>query len=106
MDFDEIGARIAASPRRRSVLTTRSNMDSDASGAPRFRPAEELSEHLEKSALNAVLVEDGDRGWVAVYSDKSGSGFAVARVPTGTEGNLLTTKVKSASEAIEAAMMV
>jgi len=102
-----MGRRLAAQPRRRSVLTTKSNVDSESSGVPRVRGEDELLEHLQKSDLNAVLVEPGDgKGWVAVFRERTGGDWEVARVPTKMPENVLGKKIRDPSEALAAAMMV
>lgn len=99
--------RIAADPRRRCVLTTKANVDSSSSGPPRVRGSEEMLEHLRKSDLNAVLVEPGDGvGWVAVFRERTGGDWEVARVPTKMPENVLGRKIGDPSEALSAAMMV
>lgn len=106
MDFVAMASRVAA-PKRRSVLTKKANMDSDASGVPRVREAEELVEHLEKSFLNAVLVEVGEeQGWAAAYQEREGGTFEVARVPTSVKENLLGKKIPDAASAVSAAMQL
>jgi hypothetical protein len=107
MDFEKMGLRLAALPRRRAVLTTKANMDEDASGAPRFHQMDELVDYLGKSHLNAVLVENGAKdGWVAVFLEREGGRYEVARVPTDDPDNVLTKKVESAADALSAAMQL
>jgi hypothetical protein len=82
-------------------------MDEDASGAPRIRVTDELIDWLSKSHLNAVLVENGAKdGWVAVFLEREGGRYEVARVPTGDPDNVLTKKVESAADALSAAMQL
>ena len=107
MDFEAMARRVAAIPRRRSVLTKKSNMDSDASGVPRVREADELVEYLEASYLNAVLVEIGEEsGWAAVFQERQGGAFEVARVPTSVKENVLGKKIPDAASAVAAAMQL
>lgn len=107
MDFKAMGARVAATARRRSVLTKKSNMNSDASGAPRVRDSQELVEHLEASYLNAVLVEVGEEsGWAAVFQERQGGPFEVARVPTSVKENILGKQIPDAASAVAAAMQL
>lgn len=102
-----MGLRLASLPRRRSVLTTKANMNEDASGVPRFRRTDELVEHLGKSHLNAVLVENGAKdGWVAVFLEREGGRYEVARVPTDDPDNVLTKKVDDADDALSAALQL
>lgn len=99
--------RVAATPRRRAVLTTKANMNEDSSGVPRMRQMEELVDHLAKSQLNAVLVESGDgSGWVAVFAERPGGRYEVARVPTGDPDNVLGKKVDDPADALSAAMQL
>jgi hypothetical protein len=107
MDFEKMGSRVAAMPRRRAVLTTKSVMNEDASGVPRTRKMEELVDHLAKSPLNAVLVEGGaGDGWVAVFVERPGGMYEVARVPTDNPDNVLGKKVKDPADALSAAMQL
>lgn len=107
MDFERMGLRLAALPRRRSILTTKANMDEDAAGSPRFRGVDELVDHLSKGHLNAVLVENGAKdGWVAVFLEREGGRYEVARVPTEDPDNVLTKKVDDPADALSAAMQL
>ncbi len=107
MNFERMARRVAASPRRRAVLTTKANMNEDASGAPRVRDLEELEEHLNKSWLNAVLVENGSKdGWVAVFAERDNGQYEVAKVPTDEPANVLGKKLDSPSDALAAAMQL
>lgn len=105
VDLARMASRVAAEPRRRAILTTRANADSEAPGRPQMRKMSELVEHLEKSRYNAVLIESGD-GWVAVYTDISSGSFAVAKVPMSDPANVLAKKVPDAASAVSAAMQL
>jgi hypothetical protein len=107
MDLHAMARRMAADPKRRSILTTRANVDSRSPGPSRTRSSEEMLEHLRKSDLNAVLIETGDGvGWVAVFRERTGGDWEVARVPTKVSGNVLGRRIGDPSEAVAAAMMV
>jgi len=82
-------------------------MNEDAAGVPRFRHMDEMVDHLAKSHLNAVLLENGDQdGWVAVFLEREGGQYEVARVPTDDPDNVLTKKVRDPSDALSAAMQL
>ena len=107
MNFERMARRIAASPRRRAILTTKANMNEDASGAPRVRDMDELEEHLAKSWLNAVLVENGAKdGWVAVFAERDHGQYEVAKVPTDEPDNVLGKKLDDPSDALAAAFQL
>ncbi len=107
MDFERMARRVAASPRRRAILTTKANMNKDASGVPRVRDVEELAEHLAKSWLNAVLIENGAKdGWVAVFAERDHGQYEVAKVPTDGPGNVLGKKLDYPSDALSAALQL
>lgn len=97
--------RVAALPRRRSVLTKKASMDSEAPGVPRVRDSAELEEHLAENWLNAVLVET-EEGWAAVYREREVGPYTVAKVPTGSPGNVLGKKIPEAADAVAAAMQL
>ncbi len=105
VDLPRLARRVAAGdPLRRSVLTTRGRVNGTAPGPQRKRPESELVEHLEKDKENAVLIWNG-RSWVAVTRDRaSPSKYSIAFVPSGGLDDQIADKLRSAKDAIEAAM--
>jgi hypothetical protein len=106
MDLPIIARRIALDPMRKSILTTRTRMDSTAPGPSRLRHLSELIQYLESDIEHAVLIWS-NIDWIAIYRNKSSPRYyIVSRLPTKDIDNKLGDKIKTADDAIDAALQI